>query len=83
MNALYSFLLYYFGFRRKLYAGAVLSPERKGIPFDHMLFIINIEDDLWLTDVRFSVSADPKNGRVEVNILAKTRGEEYWYEVKV
>ena len=92
LNTLYSLLLDRFGFKRKLYAGAVFSPERKGIPFDHMLFIINVEDDLWLTDVafgdssltplRFSDSPDPQERESGIYRIRKD-GEEYWYEVKV
>ena len=94
LNTLYSLLLDYFGFRRKLYAGAVFKryPERKGILFDHMLFMINFEDDLWLTDVafgdssltplRFSDSSDPQERESGIYRIRKD-GEEYWYEEKV
>ena len=93
LNTLYSLLLDYFGFRRKLYAGAVFNryPERKGILFDHMLFMINFEDDLWLTDVafgdssltplRFTGTPDPQERESGIYRIRKD-GEEYWYEEK-
>ena len=57
-----------------------------------MLFIINFEDDLWLTDVafgdsrltplRFNDSPDPQERESGIYRIRKD-GEEYWYEVKV
>ena len=94
LNTLYSLLLDYFGFRRKLYAGAVFSrySKRKGIPCDHMVLMINFEDGLWLTDVafadsyltplRFSDSPDPQERESGIYRIRKD-GEEYWYEEKV
>jgi len=93
LNSLYSLLLDYFGFSRKLHAGAVFTryPERKGILFDHMFFTINFGDDLWLTDVgfgdsyltplRFSNSPDPQERESGIYRIRKD-GEEYWYEEK-
>ena len=94
LNTLYSLLLDCFGFKRKLCAAAVFTrnPERKGIPFDHMIFMINFEDDLWLTDVAFgdssltplrlSDSPDPQERESGIYRIRKD-GEEYWYEEKV
>ena len=92
LNTLYSLLLDSFGFRRKLFAGAVFMPGRKGIPFDHMFHMINFGDDLWLTDVgfgdsylsplRLSDSPDPQERESGIYRIRKD-GEEYWYEEKV
>lgn len=91
LNSLYSLLLDYFGFSRKLHAGAVFTryPERKGILFDHMFLTINFGDGLWLTDVgfgdsyltplRFSNSPDPQERESGIYRIRKD-GEEYWYE---
>ena len=94
LNTLYSLLLDYFGFRRNLHAGAVFSrySKRKGIPCDHMVLTINIEDGLWLTDVafgdscltplRFTDSPDPQERESGIYRIRKD-GEECWYEEKV
>ena len=94
LNTLYSLLLDYFGFRRNLNAGAVFSrySKRKGIPCDHMVLTINIEDGLWLTDVafgdscltplRFTDSPDPQERESGIYRIRKD-GEECWYEEKV
>ena len=93
LNTIYSLLLEYFGFSQKLYAGAVFSrySERKGMPFDHMILMINIEDSLWLTDVAFADSyftplrftvSDPQEQQSGIYRIRKD-GEEYLYEEKV
>ncbi|XP_078371424.1 arylamine N-acetyltransferase, pineal gland isozyme NAT-3-like [Oculina patagonica] len=89
LNTIYSLLLDFFGFSRKLHAGTVFSrnqSERKGMPFDHMILMINIEDALWLTDVvatiltplRFKMT-DPQEKESGIYRIRK-EGEDYFID---
>ena len=56
LNTVFSFLLAYFGFNYTFHAATVyrrmtgtLSPR-----FSHLVIVVNIEDELWLTDVGFA-----------------------------
>ena len=57
LNTMFSFLLDYFGFDNKKHSAEVyketgiLSP-----PFDHQVLMVNIDGELWLTDVAFGDS---------------------------
>lgn len=58
LNTMFSFLLNYFGFKYKIHAGMVYSRKtgRIGPPCDHRVLVVNIEGELWLTDVAFGDS---------------------------
>ena len=58
LNTMFSFLLNYFGFKYKTHAGMVYSRKtgRIGPPCDHRVLMVNIEGELWLTDVAFGDS---------------------------
>ena len=58
LNAMFSFLLDYFGFDYKTHAAMVYSREtgRMGTPFDHRVLMVNIDGESWLTDVGFGDS---------------------------
>ena len=55
LNTMFSFLLDYFGFNYKTHAAVGFSrlSGRISPPFDHRILMVNIEDELWLTDVAF------------------------------
>ena len=92
LNTLYSMLLDYFGFKFETHAAVVYSRKtgRIGLPFDHIVLTINIEDDLWLTDVGFGDSYltplrfhglpdDQQSGIYRI----RKDGEKYNFEEKV
>ena len=94
LNTLFSFLLSYFGFNYKKHAASVFSRKTGllGPPFDHLVLMVNIEDELWLTDVGFGNSCYPplrftglgehqqqQSGTYRI----RKEGDNYFYEEKV
>ncbi len=55
LNGLFYHLLYHLGFNCYVISGRVWSDEKKefGKPFDHMLIVVDFEDDKYLVDVGF------------------------------
>jgi len=55
LNTMFSFLLDYFGFNYNTHAATTFSRVNGQIsaPFDHRLLMVDIGDELWLTDVGF------------------------------
>ena len=92
LNILFSLLLDYFGFKYETHASVVYSRKAGiiGPPVDHMVLAINIEDDLWLSDVTFGDACltplrfSPLS-REQQSAIYRIRkdGENYFFEEKV
>ena len=55
LNTLFSSLLDYIGFKVKKHAASVCSRKTGilGPPLDHLITMVDVEDELWLSDVGF------------------------------
>ena len=94
LNTIFSLLLHYFGFKYERHAGSVFSRKtgRIGPPFDHMILVVNIEDELWLSDAGFGdafltplrVGCSPDEQEQHSGTYRIRRdGDQYFYEEKV
>ena len=95
VNTMLSFLLDYFGFNFKTHAASVFSRKTGliGPPFDHRVLMVNIEDELWLTDVafgdafwrplRFTGLADDHQEQQSGTYRIRQDGDNSFYEEKV
>ncbi|XP_078371423.1 arylamine N-acetyltransferase, pineal gland isozyme NAT-10-like [Oculina patagonica] len=94
LNAIFSLLLDYCGFKHKKHGAIVFSRKTGGTspPCDHEILAINIGNELWLTDVgfggsylrpiRFSALPDPQEQQSGIYRFRKD-GDEFFYEEKI
>ena len=94
LNTIFSLLLDYFGFKYERHAGQVFSRKSGRIAptLGHMILVINIEDELWLSDVGFGdghltplrIGCFPKEQEQQSGTYRiRKDGDQYFYEEKV
>ena len=94
LNTMLSLLLGYFGFKYKTHAGMVYSRKTGTVspPLSHQILVVNIDGELWLTDVAFGDScwvplrltglAEPQEHQTGIYRIRKD-GDFYTCEEKV
>ena len=94
LNTMLSFLLDYFGFKYKTHACMVYSGKLGTLspPFGHQVLMVNIDGELWQTDVgfgdscwvplRFTGLAEPQEHQTGIYRIRKD-GDFYTYEEKI